>query len=108
MTTPEDLYERLVKAGSNWADLNSAAELLEESKRSVRSQYAMEHLQKAGAIGKAEIAADADARYREHIAIMVAARKKANLAKVLYEGAKTYIDLYRSQQASERAAMNLR
>ena len=108
MTTPEHMHERLVRVGAEWAELNSAAELLEETKKSVRSQYVMEHLKEAKTVAKAEHMADSDERYREHLALMVAARKKANIGRVNFDAAKTYIELYRSQQANERAAMSLR
>lgn len=108
MTTPEKLHSRLVALGENWADLNAAAELLEGSEKSVLGQYVLEHMAEAKSVAKAEHMARADARYTAHMKIEVEARRKANIAKVNLDAAKTYIDLLRSQESTRRAEMNLR
>lgn len=108
MTTPDELYEKLVSLGEDWADKNSAAELLRENRKSIRAQIAVQYLGKAGSVAKAEIMADSDGDYLKHIGEMVKAERAANIARVNYDGYKTYIELLRSQGANERAAMQMR
>lgn len=101
----DEIYTRMVKRGEAWAELNAAADLLEESRKSVRAQYAMEHMPTAKSLNKAELMAEADTRYQDHIKAMVEARKKANLAQVHYKASQVWADLLRSQESTRRAEM---
>ena len=108
MTTPEELYDRLVRLGEDWADKNSASELLSENKKSIRAQIALQYIGKAGSVAKAELMADSDGDYIKHIGLMVEAERAANIARVNYDAWRTYIDLLRSKEATERAAYQMR
>lgn len=99
---PKTLYEKLVTLGVAWATANQGAEMLEESKHSVLSHLALECLESSQAAKEAFARRHPD--YIDHLRKMVVARKDANIAKVKYESAKTYVDLMRTREASLRAA----
>jgi multidrug resistance efflux pump len=103
---PRELTERLRRAGEEWADLNAAAEVLEETKPILLAQIASTHAN-AGSMAKAEMLAKADPRYADHVGLMVSARKDANKARVKYDSGKAYVELVRSAEASRRAEMKL-
>lgn len=105
---PEKLRQTFVEQGNSWVDLNAAADTLEKHKDSLLSQIALKYLPDAGSAAKSEMLALATVEYCDHIKEMVEARKKANRAKVLFDGTKVYIDLIRSKQATERAEIQLR
>lgn len=105
---PTAIRERLVTSGEEWAEKEAAASWLEDSRKSVRAQLAMTHLKVAGSMGKAELMAEADQEYVQHLEKTIQARKLANIAKVNYEGNKVWVDLVRSLEATRRQEMNLR
>lgn len=105
---PAKLARQMLTHGQTWADENSAAELLEEIKPTLRSQIAMKFLPEVGSVSKADLMAQGSQEYRDHICLMVEARKRANRARVAYDADRTFIDLIRSQQATERATLTLR
>ena len=102
MLNPHDIYERLVTAGEDWADQQAAAELLEETKKSLLSNLATEI---DGSQAAKEAFALRHPDYEKHIKTMVNARKAANKAKVRYDSAKIWSELLRTQNANERATM---
>lgn len=102
----DEIYDRLVKAGDEWADQDSAATLLEETKKTVLAQ--LKTMSKAGSDAARETEALASEGYRDHVTSMVAARKAANKAKVAYESRKTWVELWRTKAANERAEMTMR
>ena len=103
---PDKFYNSVVEAGNSWADLNAAADLLEESKKSVLAEL-MNQTQASSNAAK-EMAALADPTYRLHVTNMVNARKESNRARVRYDGMKMLAELRRSQESTRRAEMNLR
>lgn len=105
---PHKLAEQLLSHGSAWAEDNCAADLLEETKRTLRSQIALKHLPDVGSVAKAEMIAEATAEYIGHIKQMVEARRNANKSRVQYDADRSFIDMIRSQESSRRAEMNLR
>lgn len=102
---PNELYVKLVKAGEDWADLDAAASVLEETKKSLISQ--LKTMSKAGSDAARETEALASDGFREHIDNMVEARRKANRAKVNYDSQKVWVDLKRTEAANLRAEMKL-
>lgn len=106
--SPHEIASRIAEAGREWSEKECAAQMLEETRRSVRAQIASEHISDLGSVAKAELLAEASAKYREHIKAMVEARKQANIAKVNYDTGKLWTDLVRTREASERAAMQMR
>lgn len=100
---PHNLYEKLVKAGDEWAELNAAAELLEETKKTLVSQLAADSPESS--MSAKEAWALRQEGYRRHVTSMVTARKAANKAKVKYDSAKVYVDLLRTSAANERVLL---
>lgn len=103
---PEQMYQRIVKAGEEWADAEAAAELLEETKKSVLAKL-MSESDGTSAAAK-EMYALADPKYREFVSGMVTARKTANKARVRYDSARVLAELRRSQESTKRAEMTMR
>ena len=99
------VFERLTKAGQQWAEAEAAATILEQTRKSVRSTIATEHLSNGEPANKAEMYAEADTRYQEHVSAMADARQAANIAKVNYYAMQTWCDLQRTNAATERAAL---
>lgn len=103
MIDPTEAYNRLVSLGEAWADKQAAADLLSESRKSVRAQRALHYLPAAKSVGKAELMAEADTIYVDHVASMIEASRAANKARVNYGAAKTYLELSRTQESTRRA-----
>jgi hypothetical protein len=103
---PDKIHHALIKAGEEWADAEAAAELLEETRKSVLARLMNE--QSVPAVAAKEMLALADPSYSEFVAGMVKARKAANKAKVKYDSAKILAELRRSQESTRRAEMAMR
>lgn len=99
---PDDIYKRLMEAGTEWADANAAAELLEETKHTILSQLSSESDEKS--IAAKESFARRHPEFIRHLEGMVNARKTANRAKVRYDAAKVWVECKRTESANERAA----
>jgi hypothetical protein len=105
---PYKLAQQLLEHGSEWADKNAAADVLEETRKTLRSQIALKFLPDAGSVAKAEMMAEATQEYIDHVRSMVEARRASNIARCQYDTDKTYIEMVRSQESTERAMINLR
>lgn len=101
-----EIHAKLVKAGETWADEDAAASILEETKKTVLSQ--LKTMSKAGSDAAKETEALASEGFQGHVSNMVEARRKANRAKVAYDSMKTWVELWRTKAANERAEMTLR
>jgi hypothetical protein len=103
---PARIYDQIVKAGEDWADKQAAADLLEETRKSVLAKLMID----AAATTQAgrEMQALADPTYTEFVEGMVQARKAANKARVRYDSAKVLAELRRSQEATRRAEASIR
>jgi hypothetical protein len=101
-----EIHDKLVSAGDDWADKDAAATLLEETKKTVLAQ--LKTMSKAGSDAARETEALASEGYQDHVRSMVDARKAANRAKVAYESRKTWVELWRTKAANERAEMTMR
>ncbi len=101
---PAKIYAALIESGSEWADAEHGAAILEETKSSVLAQLKTEAGAKSDAA--AETQAKADPRYREHLEAMVNARRVANLARVRYDAAKVLAEARRTESANRRAEMH--
>jgi hypothetical protein len=103
---PDKIFAALVKAGEDWADMDAAANLLEETRKSVLANL---KLKSSGTSDAArETQALADPSYSAFIRGMVDARKAANKARVRYDSGKTLSELRRSEESTKRAEMSLR
>jgi len=122
--SPDKIFLGLTERGHAWADKEAAAELLEETKKTVLAELTIKYSAPVGekvasevgvASGirtpsriEAEQKALASPEYREHIVAMNSARRAANRARVDYDCGKTLAELKRSQESTKRAEMNLR
>lgn len=101
MLNPNKIHEQLVTLGEAWANSNYAADILEETKKTMLAKL-MNGLE--GSHAAKETIALADAKYHEHLAKMCEARKQANIDKVKYDSAKMWVELLRTQAANDRIA----
>lgn len=101
---PQSVYEKLVRVGTDWADKEQAANLLEGSLKSVKAKIALEYKDKGCGVAEADMRAEADENYINCRVAAIEARKEAIKAKVCYHAAQAYIDAWRTVEASERAA----
>ncbi len=103
---PERIYQEIVSSGQDWADKNAAAELLEETKKSVLAELIN------GASGTSQSAKEsmalADPAYRLHLTNMVTARKQANIARMKYDAVRVLAEMRRTQESTRRAEANIR
>lgn len=78
-----ELYQKLVELGDDWADKECAASMLEEARKSLISQIATTEYANESAV-KAEMLARASRKFKDYIVKMCKARKEANKAKIRY------------------------
>lgn len=102
MINPHDIYKKLVEAGNEWAEANAAADMLDETKKTLIAKLMNEST--ATTMSAKEMEALASETYKGHVTLMVEARRCANYAKVKYDSAKMFSELLRTQAATERAA----
>lgn len=102
---PEAIYQKLAEAGEEWADKDAAANILEETKKTLLAEL-MTGFQ--GSNAERERCALADTTYKHHLKTMTAARKEANKAKVRYDSMRVLAELRRTQESTRRAEANLR
>jgi hypothetical protein len=106
MIDPNEIHRRFIKLGEEWSDKESAASLLEETRRSVRAEIMRQSNEKS--MAAAEAYAEASIRYREHVTSMVEARRAANKAHVNFKAVNVWIELTRSVESTRRAEMQIR
>jgi hypothetical protein len=99
-------FDAILRAGEDWADKQAAADLLEETRKSVLARLMISA--DATSQGQLEMYALADEQYTSFVEGMVSARKAANKARVRYDSAKVLAELRRSQEATRRAEANIR
>jgi hypothetical protein len=102
---PEAIYQKLNSAGEEWADKDAAANLLEETKKTLLAEL-MQGLE--GSNTEREKKALADTTYKHHLKTMVAARKEANRARVRYDATRVLAEMRRTQESTRRAEANIR
>ena len=84
---PEKIYAKLLKVGEEWADANSAACLLEETKKTVLHDEANAAIKngETTSAARAEQLAYASPKYISHVNQMVEARRLANQKRAAYD-----------------------
>ena len=102
--TPNSVYERLVKVGTEWADAEKAANLLEGTLKTVKSRIAISYKDNGSGVQEADLRAEADKDYVQARVYAIEARAEAMRCRVIYQAAQAYIDAWRTVEASERAA----
>lgn len=96
---PEAIYKQLLQAGEDWADKQAAADVLEETKKTVLAELMQGFM---GSTAERERNALADPAFKLHVVKMNAARKEANRARVKYDSAKVLAELRRTQESTRR------
>jgi hypothetical protein len=104
---PDAIAEELSKRGHAWADTDAALKALDEATKSVLSEC-MVALGETGSIARAEMLARTDPVYKQHLEDLADARQAANRARVNYDTFQAWIDLKRSEQATQREQMKMR
>lgn len=99
--SPELIYAALLESGAAWADAEAGAALLEETRRSLVAELKLMTDEKSDAAR--ETAALAAPAYRQHVELMVAARRTANHSKVKYDAVKVLAEARRTEAANRRA-----
>ena len=102
---PDHLHHRMVKLGEAWADANAEADLLEETKKTVLAELARTA---SGGVAERKRTALSSTLFKDHLEAMCEARKKANIARVHYDAAKSWVEMSRSIESTRRAEMTLR
>ena len=102
---PDEIHERIVALGDDWADKDAAASVLEETRKSILAKLYLRSPGKSVADREAEAQAHAD--YEAHVASMIEARRVAVRARVAYDGARMWLDMVRSVEATRRQEMKL-
>lgn len=92
-------------AGEEWADMEAAAQLLEDSKSAVMAQWQTE----LGDIpvNRAEQTVKASPRWMDYINDAVDARKKANKAKIYLESVKMRAMELHAAEANQRTELKI-
>lgn len=102
---PDEIYERLRLAGEEWSEKDAAANMLEETRKTLLAEV-MQGFQ--GSNAERERCALADTTYKHHLKTMVAARREANIAKVRYDTGKVWAELMRTKSANMREELRQR
>ena len=100
-----EVYTQLVNAGEDWAELQAAYNILEDTKSAILAKLMLNSA--ASSVAAREIEAKASKEYTDHVKHTQDAMKEALKAKVNYESIKIWIDLKRSEEATRRAEMKL-
>lgn len=99
------IAEELGKRGADWGDTDSAYRALDDATKSILSEIIVDFMGTCKSVAEAETRARASKVYREHLAVLASARRKANLARVRYDTYRAFIELRRTNAATDRALM---
>jgi Mg2+/Co2+ transporter CorC len=104
----EKMAAELSRRGTVWADCDAAYFALDETKKDVLSACMARVNDQELSMVKIEQQARLMPEWKEHQAMLAEARLKMNTARVSFDAYKAYIELARSENATEREAMRLR
>jgi len=103
---PEEIYKVLLESGNAMADAEYTYRVLNDSTKSVLAQLSLGAKNSQGcSVAEANLIALTSSVYSDHLLATAEAARISERAKIRYYSSKTLSDLYRSQEASERAAM---
>ena len=100
-----ELYQKLIEAGNDWADKQAAFNVLDDTKHSVMAKLTLKS--EASSVAAREVEAKASDEYTNHVKVTQDAFKEALKAKVKWESIKIWIELRRSEEATKRAELRL-
>ena len=97
--------EQWYHAAQKWADLNAAADMLEEGKSAFLSQKMI----RLGdvPVSRAELTVKASPEWADYIKKMVRAREQSNLARIEAEFLKMRFTEWQAQDANQRQEMRM-
>jgi aconitase A len=98
-------YQEQIDSGFDWADKNSAADLLEKTEKTLLSELSSKY---EGSEAAKERMARQDPAFKEHLEAQAEARRLANRAKVKWEAIKSLSSMRQTQESLKKAEMNLR
>ncbi len=98
--------EELSQRGLAWADADAAFRALDDVTKTVLSE-AIAALNRDDSMAAKETDARRSMLYKDHLIALAAARRTANRAKVNLEVYRCWIEMKRTNAATERAQMNL-
>lgn len=104
---PHAIFERLCELGTEWADLQAAASLFEETKGATLARLTVERMDERVSRAQAETLALASDEWLSRVEGMVEAKKAAQRAMVRWKSALMWAELLRSQNATRREEMRL-
>lgn len=100
------LHDRMVALGEVWADADAAFRAYDDLTKTMLSKAMAEY--EGESVAAAETKARRSDEYVSHLNTLAEARRNANKARVAYDAAKLYVEVWRTNQATERAAMGMR
>jgi hypothetical protein len=98
---PDLMYQKILTAGLEWADLKAAYEALDDCTKSVLANIKLDHPDHSNA--QAETHALASGAFRGHLVLKEEARHKYLRAEVQYKALVALAEWRRSQEATRRA-----
>lgn len=99
---PNEIYEKLVTLGTEWAEAKYAADLLDKATKPLIAKLAADSNESSQSAKEAFAHRHSD--YKEHCKILAKAEKDEAIARVKYHSAITWSELIRTVAANERAA----
>lgn len=85
------LYKKLYNARIEWAKKDAVASRLEALRKPLRATIYLSERQTSNSVADAELKAEANEKYKQHIESMIVARQAANEAWAKVEGVKEKI-----------------
>jgi len=98
-------YQQIIDSGNDWADKDAAAKFMDDTRKPTLAQIANGIDVKS--MSERESQARAHPDYMEHLLKLKVARKRANLARVKYDAAKTLASLRQTQESLKKAEMKM-
>ena len=102
----DGIATELGKRGQDHADKDAAYKLLDDMTKTVLAEQMVNYQSGTKtSVSDAEMRARASKEFREHLAILAAARREANRARVKYDTYRAWIEITRSNFSTERALL---
>jgi hypothetical protein len=105
--TPSEIHARLVERGLEAARTRAYATTCERLRKQTKAKWIVHHCG-SNTLGKAEALALLEEEYIRACMAAETAEEEAGAAAVHYDAARAWLDIYRTQEATKRAEMNLR
>ena len=108
MTTldPDRIYHHIIEAANEWVVADEDSRRLIALEKVVLAEIVNQQV--GDSMTQRKYLALASGEYKHHLALMIAAKSKANAARARYDAAKNLSELRRSEESTRRAEMNLR